>query len=76
MTYSTKDFYVAAVIRSLGYQMELDTSNRREVYFNFEDPKGTIEEVVKKYWAKDLMVDPRSVVESINELKTRMHSGF
>jgi len=76
MKYSTKDFYISAVIRSLGYEMTLDASNPRQVIFNFEDPKGELEETVRKYWSYDLQVEPRSVIESINELKTRMQSGF
>lgn len=76
MKYSTKDFYISAVIRSLGYNMTLDASNPRQVIFNFDDPNGELEETVRKYWSYDLQVEPRSVIESINELKTRMQSGF
>lgn len=76
-SYRTKDFYHAVVLKSLGFNLlELDRSEGNFSVFVFADEKENAEETIKKYWNRALKVEPRSMVDSINELKTRLYSDF
>lgn len=74
--FRTKDFYHAVVLSALGFNLlGLDKSEGKFSIFIFNDNKQRAEEVVRKYWERTLMVEPRAMVDSINELKTRLYSG-
>lgn len=73
--YRTKDFYHATILKSLGGQLiDLERTGNNFCYFIFDDPDGGVEDIIKRYWNRELLVEPRLMVESINELKTRLHS--
>lgn len=75
MEFSTKDFYQAAVLKAMGYQLNrLERFERKFAVFVFEDPNGTAQKTLEGYWEKRLTVEPRTLVESINELKSRIYS--
>lgn len=69
-----KDMYSAAILRSLNFPLiDLDRSEGSHVLFVFDDSKSTADHVLKKHWDGELEVNSRDFVESIRELKTRLH---
>lgn len=75
--YRTKDFYHSAVLKALGFDLlDLDRSEGNFSVFVFADEGGKAEETLREYWHRTLKVDPRAMVESINELKTRLYSNY
>ena len=74
--YKSNDFYQAVVLKTIGLPLvRLERTNGRFFTFVFDDPDNQAEEIISKYWNKQLKVDARELVENINELKTRIHSG-
>lgn len=72
----TKDFYLACVIRASGIPLEgLKRQDSQFAEFVFEDPEYDAERVVGEYWNHEISVDAKVFVDTINELKTRLHSG-
>jgi hypothetical protein len=45
------------------------------VTFVFDDPEHKAEEILRGYWAREIRIEARSLIETINELKTRIHAG-
>jgi hypothetical protein len=69
-----KDMYSAAILRSLEYPLvDLDRSEGNYVLFVFDDPKLTAEQTLRDHWDGQLEVNSRDFVESIREIKTRLH---
>lgn len=69
--YKTNDFYVAAVLRSLGYKFKTELhANTDKVTFIFD---REVEEIVHKYWDNELQVDAKKLVAAIKEMKSRIH---
>jgi len=58
--YKCNDFYQAVILKTAGVPLiRLEKTTERFFNFVFDDPE----------------VDARDLIESINELKTRIHSG-
>ena len=71
-----KDMYSAAVLRSLKYPLiDLDRSEGNYVLFVFDDSKSTAEQDLRLHWDGQLEINSRDFVESIRELKTRLHGS-
>lgn len=71
-----KDMYSAAILRSLSYRLiDLDRSEGSYVLFIFDDPESTADQVLRDHWDGELQVNSRDFVESIRELKTRLHGS-
>lgn len=71
-----KDMYSAAILRSLDYPLiDLDRSEGNYVLFVFDDSNSTADQVLRKHWDGQLQVNSRDFVESIRELKTRLHGA-
>lgn len=71
-----KDMYSAAILRSLNYPLiDLDRSEGNYVLFVFDDPKSTADQTLREHWDGKLSVNSRDFVESIRELKTRLHGA-
>lgn len=69
-----KDMYSAAVLRCLKYPLvDLDRSEGNFVMFVFDDSGATVEEVLRQHWDGRLEVNSRDFIESVRELKTRLH---
>lgn len=69
-----KDMYSAAVLRCLRYPLvDLDRSEGNYVLFVFDDSGATAEEVLRQHWDGRLEVNSRDFIESVRELKTRLH---
>jgi len=75
--FSSHDFYLCSVLLSLGCKItRLDRQQSNFVEFIFDDPPEKCHELITSYWADELQVNPRKLIESINTLKTRLHSGI
>ncbi len=74
--FKSSDFYQSVVLVTVGFPLlRLERGNKRFFTFVFDDPENKAEKVIKQYWKKELQVTARDLIESINELKTRIHSG-
>jgi hypothetical protein len=70
------DFYQAVILKTVGFPLlRLERGNGKFVTFVFDDPEYKAEEVLEKYWQREIKVIARDLVESINELKSRIYSG-
>ena len=75
--YRIKDMYSAAVLRTLKFPLiDLERSESNFVFFIFDDTKQTAEETLRLHWDGQLQINSRDFVESIRELKTRLHGLF
>lgn len=75
--FPTQDFYLACVLKSYGIQLQAiihNTSGRATFIFNDKDVN--IESLIQKHWNNELKVNSLELVEAINQLKTRIHSGI
>jgi len=71
------DFYQAVILKTVGFPLlRLERGNGKFVTFVFDDPEYKAEEVLEKYWQREIKVVARDLIESINELKTRIYSGI
>ena len=69
-----KDFYTSALLRSLDIPLlKLEKNEYKQVVFVFQisNEKGT--QLLKEFWNRKLLIEPRKFIENINELKTRIH---
>lgn len=74
--FKSSDFYQSVILVTVGFPLvRLERNDKRFFTFVFNDPEEKAEEIIKKYWNKELQVVARDLIESINELKTRIHSG-
>ena len=74
--FKISDFYQAVILKTAGLPLiRLESEDRRHFVFVFEDPEDQAEPILSRYWNHELQVDARDLIESINELKTRIHSG-
>lgn len=73
--YETKDFYIACLFRSLGIPvLRLRPSESNFIIFEFSITSQKAEEIIQHYWNRQLQVEPRALIDAINELKTRLHT--
>lgn len=73
-TWSTSDFYSAVIIRASGIPLlSLIREQGKFLTFQFASSPEICEEVIKKHWDRTLKVESRLLIETINELKTRIH---
>jgi hypothetical protein len=71
-----KDMYSAAILRSLKYPLiDLDRSEGNYVLFVFDDSNSSAEKDLRLHWDGQLKINSRDFVESIRELKTRLHGS-
>ena len=67
--YRTKDQFVASTLYALGEKLDSTESENGVVFFVFENGKRC-EELVKKYYANDLKVNPRALFDSFRTIKS------
>lgn len=73
-TFKCQDFYQSVILKTLGHQLiRLEKVGERLVIFVFKVSIEDAEEVLGKYWNRDLVVNARDLIENINELKSRIH---
>ena len=70
------DFYQAVILKTLGFPLlRLERGQGKFVTFIFDDPDFKAEAIIQQYWDRQVTVVARDLIESINELKTRIHTG-
>lgn len=73
--YHTTDFWLAAVLVSLGYDIKIKKQENTTKCTFFFNPTDQLRNSVKKYWAEALLVEPIKLAHSHRYLKNRMISG-
>ncbi|KKQ87780.1 MAG: hypothetical protein UT10_C0001G0021 [Candidatus Woesebacteria bacterium GW2011_GWB1_38_8b] len=79
--FKLSDFYQSVILKTAGFPLvRLEKQDRQHFVFVFEDSDNQdsdnqAELILSRYWNHELQVDARDLIESINELKTRIHSG-
>lgn len=68
------DFYSAVILRTYGIPLiGLSKGQGRFIVFIFKASQEECESILKKHWDRDLQLETRLFIETINELKTRVH---
>lgn len=71
--FKTKDFYIACILRACHFSLiGLERNPSDIATFVFSNPDSSAERVIKDYWDRKLVVDGRSIIEAIYELKSRI----
>lgn len=74
--YKSHDFYLSAVCLAAGLNlMRLERDSGKFVVFVFSDPENNASQIISDHWSRKFKIPSRNVIEAINELKTRLHSG-
>lgn len=74
--YKTNDFYHAVILKTVGFPLlRLEKGNGKFLVFVFADSDSQAQVTIQNYWNRQIQVDARDLIETINELKTRIHSG-
>jgi hypothetical protein len=74
--FTSKDFYLVAVCLAAGCTLNsLDRTSGAFVNFVLDDSASKCEEIISRHWSGELKISSRRIIEAINELKTRLHSG-
>ena len=74
--WKSKDFYLSCVVRASGVSLlSLETGNHDFAVFVFDISPEKAEKIISLHWSRKLKIPTRDLVEAINELKTRLHSG-
>lgn len=69
------DFYQAVILKTCGLQLaSLERGSGKFVTFVFDDPDFQAEEILGRYWNGEIQANARTLIENINELKTRIYS--
>lgn len=72
----SQDFYLVCVLKSAGLRLQnLVRNTNGKVTFVFENTNQIAEQIIQKHWNKELKITSLDLVEAINQLKTRIHSG-
>lgn len=73
--FRTHDFYIASLLKTLGFPLiRLEKTSGKFVDFIFGDPNYEAEIAIEAYWNRQTQVIARDLIESINELKTRIYA--
>lgn len=74
--FKSNDFYTSAVCIASGAKLvNTQKSSGNFVNFILNITPEKAQEIIFQHWNRDLKLPTRDVVEAINELKTRLHSG-
>ena len=75
--FATKDFYISALLKALGFGLlRLEKTKSKFVVFVFSDPQNKAPELIQRYWNRQIKIEPRTLIEQIHELKSRIHGGI
>ena len=69
----TTDFGLAVTLLNAGYYLEHIKNNNGNCIFIFRSKKD-LDKVAQDYWNGKLLVDPKTFLNEIKNLKTRMYS--
>lgn len=74
ITWQTTDFYSAVIVRTSGIPLtDLIRGKDKFLTFQFSASPEKCDAILKKHWDRSLQVESRLLIETINELKTRIH---
>jgi len=72
--YKTHDFYNACILRASGIPLKtLQKESHKLVVFIFDSPAEVCEQIINRHWDRSLKLESRLLIETINELKSRVH---
>lgn len=73
--FKSQDFYTSVLLKTLGFRLiRLERLFGNLVTFVFEDPQENAQETIDQYWDRKIICNARDLIETINELKTRIYS--
>lgn len=72
--FETSDLALSTTISIWFPLQSVDKSEPRRVVFIFERTKD-LDELVDKYWRKELLVEPRLYFDQLKSLKARLYSN-
>lgn len=71
--YKSSDFYLSSVLLASGCKLlRLERNNSSFSEFVFDESPEKCESIISSYWADTLSVNPKTLISSINQLKTRL----
>ena len=76
LTWKSSDFYLCAICIANGaalISVEKDSGKFATFILNISPIEA--KKIVSRHWARELIIPTRNLIEAINELKTRLHSG-
>lgn len=74
LIFITSDFYSACILRASNIPLSSLTKEKGNfISFRFEKAPETCELILKSHWDRSLKLESRLLIETINELKTRVH---
>lgn len=69
-----KDFYGACLLHAMKYPLiRMERGEGDFLMFVFDDPEFKAETVLDEYWEGRVQIDAKTLVDSIRDLKTRIH---
>jgi len=72
--FNTFDIYLAAILVSLGFEIsKLDRTDTKRVEFCFKHNEK-LDEIVQRYWDKELSLEPQALFANLKQLKNRIYS--
>lgn len=73
--YYVTDFYSAVIVKSVGFPLDsISKENERFVTFVFNADISECQEVLSKHWNGELSLNSKVLIDTIKELKTRLHA--
>ena len=76
MEYKNTDFYLSTCLLASGIPLlRLERQDTKTFIFVFETTEEKANEVIQNHWSKQLILPTKTLIDAINELKTRLHNG-
>lgn len=73
--FKINDFYQSCILKVSNFTLlRLERGNGRFVVFVFDDPESRATEIIEKYWNREVQVEARDLIETINEMKSRLYT--
>ena len=75
--YKSQDFYLTAICIGAGLNLvRLERNSGKFITFVLDDPENKASGIISKHWNRECKIPSIDIIEAINQLKTRLHSGF
>lgn len=75
--FESKDFNISSVLIACGCKLTRTAREHTDFAdFVFNDSPEKCIQIIESYWADELQVNSRKLIEAINTLKTRLHQGI
>lgn len=74
--FKSRDFYLCAICVASGARLvSVERGDAKFVNFVLDISVEKAEKIITSHWSRKLKIPTRDLIEAINELKTRLHSG-